>query len=263
MTRHDFKDEERELEQLFSALDDISASDDLKARTLGAIFAELDEEKAPAAAPKLAVIDGGAPKATSSRKHRPSLPPRVAAIAVALVLATGGIAYAVPVSYVTMTSGETTIDLGVNVFGRTVNATAGDEEGATLLEELELCGKGYEDAMETVADGLAERKPDGEQLDVHVHGGFGRQRDSMDEAAGRVMERRNEPESVSADVPAAVDEPVSGSMDEHPVDQGSTMQGDPGAGPAMGDMQQMGGGGMQESAPEGDQPGAPVGEPMR
>ena len=208
MARHDIGNEERELKELFSQLDGISASEQLKTATLDAIFAKMGEESSEAA-PAFAVVEGGtAGKGrTPARDARrlPSLLPRVAAIIVALMLAGGGVAYALPASHISITSGDTTVDLGVNIFGVTVDASADTAEGAELLDDLVVRGKGYEDAMELVASGLDEREQSGSSLAIHVHGGSAAQREHMDEAADRVMERR-ESHGGQQDVPAEKDE---------------------------------------------------------
>ncbi|MCR4871435.1 MAG: hypothetical protein K5859_09090 [Atopobiaceae bacterium] len=184
MSRRDFDAEDRVFEELFSALDGISASEELKARTLDTILGE--ERK-----PQLTVVEGGVASGNTRKvRCRPSLLPRVAAIAVVLVLATGGIAYAVPVSHVTMISGDTTIDLGINVFGVTVGTSADTDEGIELLEGLDVRGAGYEDAMERVADRLEERRAEDESIEVRIDG-TGPQREAIVETADRLMEQRN------------------------------------------------------------------------
>lgn len=155
---------DRELAELFGAFDDVRASDELKASTLDAIFAEMEAQEAaegtvdddPVEAPSFGLVQGGArphegetdadaaSKASArmevvrGRERRPrGLWLRVAAAALVITLTTGGVAYAIPASHVTVTRDDVHVDLAVNVFGRTVSVTSDDDELQAALDEAD------------------------------------------------------------------------------------------------------------------------------
>lgn len=216
MPKHDMDIEDEGLRGLFSALDEIRASEELKEKTLDAILSVRHEGSEK---PQLAVMEGG--RARTGRPRGLRVLGRIAAIVIAFAVAGGGVAYALPSSYVTVSSGGTTIELGVNVFGVTVGAIADTDEGMELLEGLELRGKGYEDAMELVAEGFDEQGADEAGLDIRIHGGSPSQRKSMDEAAERVMENR----APTSDDPAEQGSGPLDAPDAQSGESGSGMQG--------------------------------------
>ena len=216
MSRHDIGSEEKKFEELFSALDGISASEELQTRTLDAIFDQMDGLAEADEKPQLVALDGGMKADYRARKRRPSVLPRVAAVILALALASGGVAYALPASYVTITSGETTVEMGINVFGVTVEASADTDGGEQMLSRLNVRGKRYEDAMEIVASGFDERSQGEGEIEVHVRGGIGGHHEAMDEAVDHMMERRT-PDA------AAPSEQVDGGLDNQdcPLNEGA------------------------------------------
>ncbi len=86
---------------------------------------------------------------------------RVAAIAACLVLAlSGGIAYATPATYYEIEQDGTTITLGVNCFGITVDATSDSETGADIINSAALRNIPYEQALTHAIEAMGERNPD-------------------------------------------------------------------------------------------------------
>lgn len=150
------------MNELFSAFDDVSASDALKSSTLDFIMG------AAAAAP-VAGAEEPVPEPTSGvtatpggkfRKRARWRAMRVAAVAACFVLAlTGGVAYGYPASTVLVTQGGTTIELHVNVFGQVLSASASDEETQDLINQMGLVHTPFEDSVSRVFDSLKESNP--------------------------------------------------------------------------------------------------------
>lgn len=147
---------DEELYDLFSAFDDVKASDELKTAALEHV---LQGAGGPAGQSEFTATAGGARKKSGVRSKWRAM--RVAAIAACLALAlTGGAAYALPASYVTVAQGGASIELGVNRFGITVSATSDDEVGLEIVESAGLKNISYEDALARAYDLLAQRDPD-------------------------------------------------------------------------------------------------------
>lgn len=211
---------DRELAELFGAFDDVRASDELKASTLDAIFAEMEAQEAaegtvdddPVEAPSFGLVQGGArphegeadadaaSKASArmevvrGRERRPrGLWLRVAAAALVITLTTGGVAYAIPASHVTVTRDDVHVDLAVNVFGRTVSVTSDDDELQAALDEALVRGEGYERALVRVLEVCDERADGGSAANtgavtVEVSGAFVGEDSAMAETVGRVTD---------------------------------------------------------------------------
>ena len=173
-------DENDELYDLFSAFDDVSASDELKAATLEKILGgedtaeDADEHGNASRKPATKAIEEANASATrkanasasraanggTSRKAKWRVI-RVAALAACLVLAlTGGIAYATPVSHVSVTQDAVAIKLGVNCFGVVVEADSEDEEGRAVVESTELCNISRDESVERAVDSLEIMRPE-------------------------------------------------------------------------------------------------------
>lgn len=186
---------DEEFEELFGAFDDVSASDSLKAATLEFITRASEGEQCAANSDAEARRTGeGAPvgavrKSGASSQRRAKLRViRVAALAACLVLAlTGGVAYATPASHITVTQGETAIDLDVNCFGITVSATSDGEDGQAIVDENELRNLSYKDALARTLDALYSTRPD-EPVEVTVDAGEGAQRERIQGESDAVME---------------------------------------------------------------------------
>ena len=153
---------DEELKDLFSAFDDVSASDELKSETLANILAAAKAEDESKPTPDNVV------QITSSSEARPTRPSRkarwramrVAILAACLALALGGgIAYAVPASYYEITQSGTTISLGVNVFGITVSATSNDDAGKELIGSAALCNVPYQTSLERALEQMEGTNP--------------------------------------------------------------------------------------------------------
>ena len=166
-----------ELLELFSAFDDVSASDTLQSSTLdfimGAAAAVPDSAEAPEATkmPEAESAPSHAAKVTATRGAKPRLRSRwramrTAAVAACLALAlTGGAAYAYPASTVLVTQGDTTIELHVNVFGQVLSASANDDEIQSLIDQMGLVNTQYSDSVNRVSSSLKESNP---QVPVEV-----------------------------------------------------------------------------------------------
>ena len=167
-----------ELFNLFSSFDEVSASDELKEATLSRILAlaaeddaavDADPASAPAASPAkpsaatgmTAIAGGKAGKAPRSSRRSKWRAIRIAAVAACLAMAlSGGIAYATPASYYEIEQDGTTITLGVNCFGITVNASSGSDDGLEIIEATDLRNLPYEDAIAHAIEAMESRNPD-------------------------------------------------------------------------------------------------------
>ena len=178
-----------ELANLFAALDEVSASDELVDATLTRILgadedkavddADVDNPASPtslvgpgipedtaassnattASAPKVTATEGG--KRTRNAKRSKWRAIRVAAIAACLAMAlTGGVAYATPASYYDIVQDDITVTLGVNCFGVTVSATSNSEAGAEIVKSENLCNVSYEDSLARTIGQMEERNPE-------------------------------------------------------------------------------------------------------
>ena len=226
-----------ELERLFKSMDEVKASDELKASTLAAIFDQMDEEQAVAAAsadpsaageeatavrPTLVLVtddaatdehgerperaedsdkaDEGDVKEADSQGSDAKKPARprhrgfalkVAAALLVVAIGLGGVlSYAIPASHVTVSAGDTTFDLGVNVYGTTVSATANSDAGKAAISSAEIRNVGFEDALGRLIDAYDQQRG-GEQDEVQVSvsdplGGG----EKFASDAGRVLEER-------------------------------------------------------------------------
>lgn len=137
---------------------------------------------------------------------------KVAAIVLALSLATGGVAYAVPVSQVTVSEGDTSIELGINVFGVAVLVSADTESGRELLRDVSVRGSNCEDAMARLLDALALENSS-EDIHVSVNGGPDDRRERLEEMAAQASEQRRETahEAEKTDAEAAPNQSQEGS----------------------------------------------------
>lgn len=85
---------------------------------------------------------------------------RIGAIAACLALAlTGGVAYATPAKYYDIEQGDTTVTLGVNVFGITVSATSPDDAGTGIIDATNLCNMPYEQSLERAIESFEQHDP--------------------------------------------------------------------------------------------------------
>ena len=232
MADHNNYDEldDLEFERLFASLDDVKASDELKASTLDAIFAQANELTATGAEKAeergFVLIEGSArtedtradaaqedvstmmqvhtPKATeTAAEHtstastkraraawkRSSFMLRVAAALLVFALVTGGtVACAVPTTHVYATTGETTFDLGVNLFGFTVSAEADSDAGKEILEDADVRFKRFGDAFDRILEAYEQRGGEDEPtVRVESSAPFGGG-ERLDEEAQNVMD---------------------------------------------------------------------------
>lgn len=248
---------DKEFEQLFAAMDDITASDELKASTLSAIFDDAGEAEPEVIAPtvpmfRIVPAENDAPvedslgsegdasvvaensprsatsKRTAARKTARRRPGgwrlRVAAVAIVVILGLGGaVAYALPASHVLVTVDDTTFDLGVNIFGATVSATANTEEGKDSIAKADVHNRGLEETLNNLFD-VYERDHGGEEphISYSVEGRFGPSSQALQDEMAHVIDAqvRNWGSSKPAEQPS---ESTSGVQGER---QGDPAQGD-------------------------------------
>ena len=196
-----------ELERLFKSMDGVRASDELKASTLDVIFEQMDEEPVGAPAkteeheetqtavrPALTLVaedgasdagdarddesaasvatgedtDGKDAVKRTARPRRRGFGLKVAAAVLVVAVGLGGaLSYVVPASHVTVSAGDTTFDLGVNVYGTTVSATANSDAGNAAISSAEVRNVGFEDALGRLIDAYDQQRG-GEQDEVQV-----------------------------------------------------------------------------------------------
>ena len=231
-----------ELERLFKSMGEVRASDELKTSTLAAIFEQLDEEPAevPADAeeheetqtavrPALTLVaEDRAADASDTRVEEPvafaatgedeaeadaakkTARPRrhgfglkVAAAVLVVAVGLGGVlSYAIPASHVTVSAGDTTFDLGVNVYGTTVSATANSDAGNAAISSAEVRNVGFEDALGRLIDAYdQQRGGEQDEVQVSVNNPLGGGERFASEAE-RVIEERRPAPSEPAEVPA-------------------------------------------------------------
>ena len=280
-----------ELERLFKSMDEVRASDELKASTLAVIFEQLDEESVrepngnldeqpageagleespadgnekTAVRPTLSLVDGGAAdvadgekagesdapalvavptgtddeapagvgdatadgaeagdatadgadaddeqKAARPRRRRFGL--KIAAALLVVAVGVGGVlSYAIPASHVTVSAGDTTFDLGVNVYGTTVSATANSDAGKAAISSAAVRNVGFEDALGRLIDAYdQQRGGEQDEVQVSVHDPFGGGERFSNEA-NHVLEGRRPTSSEPAEAPG----PVEGGVPE-------------------------------------------------
>ena len=273
-----------ELERLFRSMDEVRASDELKASTLTAIFGQLDDAPAdapvdvpaevladapadapadvpadaPAKVPAVALADAEEREKTqtvarptlvlvgddgasdsddagvneptasvatgegegeaetdvakkASRPRRRGFVLKVAAAVLVVAIGLGGVlSYAIPASHVTVSAGDTTFDLGVNVYGATVSATADSDAGNAAISSAEVRNVGFEDALGRLIDAY-DRQRGGEQdeVQVSVHDPLGGGERFSNEA-NRVIEERRPVPVEPAEAPAQGSAPDGG-----------------------------------------------------
>ena len=143
------EEQEQEFTALFSQLDAVTASDDLKAATLDAIFAAEGASDGAEVVP-FEPTRNATRKRSGKRVRRTFKFALVAACLAAMCV--GGVAYALPASHVTIGEGDTAVDIGVNVFGITVSADADTDEGKELLKDVDVRNMRYEDSIDKLVD---------------------------------------------------------------------------------------------------------------
>lgn len=221
MDDHDF-------EVLFQSMGEITASKELKASTLSAIFDEMDAEDAMRGAssgerngalddtgedtvrlhlvpeeptqvlPHLALVSDdedaasstGSPATSVRMKRNRGLRLRVAAAVVAVALLVGGgVAYAVPAAQVAVMVDDTTFELGVNVFGTTVSAKADSDAGRKAISAAGVHNMRFEDALDHLLDSY-EKDRDGSvgTIEIDVSDRFGGRGVELEQEADRVAQ---------------------------------------------------------------------------
>lgn len=160
----DFADDE--LRDLFTAFEDVSASEQLQQDTLAKIIASRDCSEP---APCIEAVPGGksydaAYAGTVKPRKRPIRAKwraiRVAAVAACLVLAlTGGVAYATPATHYEVVQGTTTVTLGVNCFGITISTESNDEDMRHVIESASLGNLPYEESVSRTIEIMEQHEP--------------------------------------------------------------------------------------------------------
>ena len=205
--------DERAIELLLAPLADMTAPEELKERTLAAVFAEMGDEEqgedapdssgdSPSAhddahgAPDVERVSVGADEMRASQEehdvagHARSARGgawrlRVAAGLLVLALGCGGaIAYAVPVSHLMVEADGATFDIGVNVFGMAVSAEADSEDGKAALQDADVHHMRMEDALGRILDAYDKRRGgDKQEASVWAQGSFAGSAERLTESA--------------------------------------------------------------------------------
>lgn len=193
-------DEDDELfSSLFAAssLSQVHVSPALAASTLDAIMAQAQDSQAfdLAEPPRhLKLVTGGA-YAASERKPRRvvsavgRLQRIAAAAAVAALGLGGGLAYNTPTAYVTVEGADSSVQLGVNVFGVTVSAVASNPAAQEALDSLSVGGLGYEDSLRQVVDSLTTAgDSEANTASVTVSSPLGGQKSRLEDGSTKVLD---------------------------------------------------------------------------
>ena len=161
--------------ELFSALDDVTASPALREAALASIFAQMEmtadvqaddnphEANVPHAdAPSARIVrpeafsdasrSTASRPASRSRTLRFTLRRLVAAVAIVAVLTVGGTAYATPSADVTIGTADAPIVLHVNRFNIVISAEAETPKAQEILKEAPVNHRGYEESLERLMD---------------------------------------------------------------------------------------------------------------
>ena len=192
---------------------------DLLEAVLQAAGAPVQEEPQPSARPRhLRVVEGGlsvaaaAPEAqpVAAAEASPDMDAEVsealqrhrtahtqlritrvaAALAIVLLVAGGGLAYTLPTAFVRVVGGNSTVRLGVNLFGVTVSATAEDAASQAILDEAQVNNLGYGDALRALATSLSGAGANG--LNVEVDSSVtSLQRTALEDDAAKVMNEQS------------------------------------------------------------------------
>ena len=237
-----------EMCNLFSAFDEVSASDELQDAALARIFANnttatvASDTPSLSRSPEVKAVAGDKPRGAARRAKWRAI--RVAAIAACLALALGGgVAYATPATYYEVEQGSSKVTLGVNLFGVTVAVEADDDAAREIVDSTDLANMPYEQSLARAVEQMEERNP-AEPVEFGPRGG--------------------EHEFVpAAQEPAPADEGGNGAD----APNGEGVQGGEGA---MGEGFQGGEGAMGEGAPpdqppqgdQGNDPGQHEGDPQ-
>lgn len=239
-----------ELYSLFSAFDEVKASEELQNDTLARILALSEENDCDAAKNAEARTPGSVKarsggKAASGRARTKWRTIRVAAVAACLAMAlSGGIAYATPTAYYEVSQDESVITLGVNCFGITVSATSDDDDGKRIIESTDLHGMPYEDSLARTVEAMEQLDPT-EPIEYGPRGG---EHETIPAA---------QPDGPEGDDGAGVGNGAGNAPGGNPGE----MQGDPNAGSGNQAPGNVGGGpdDTGEPFPEGE--GSPQGNP--
>lgn len=271
-----------EFESLFSAFDDVSASDALVASTISAVAGSGSGSTADTGgrsgssdrdASSFVAVKGGkgaedrrsgtrgkseASGDSGKRRRARFRAFRVAAVAACLALAlTGGVAYAVPTSHVTVSSEGVSVDIGVNLFGMAVSATSDSEDGRSVIGSADLLNKPYEEALAHAVDTMGSLDDD-RGFEVVVESGDEGQRRRLEDGSAALMAERGYGQRADEGM---VFQPEAG--------------GEPGEGPgnppdaqAQPDSAEQAGGqpqpeGQQSSPPEGGQEAGAAQQPVQ
>lgn len=176
------KTEDAELTELFSAFDEVTTPDALKESTFEAIVSQNAPAAAGAATPEHQADASSTPKRQASARLRSKWRAfRIAAVAACLAFAlTGGAAYAIPSSHVSIGQDGSSVELGVNVFGITVTADSNDEEGREIIEATDLLHKPFEESLALTYESIEQRHPD-EEIRIGIDPGIGDQHQRLEE----------------------------------------------------------------------------------
>ena len=165
----------------------------------------------------LRLVQGGKAKqaapARPARRVRSGVQRFAVAAGIAAVALLGGLAYRLPTAYVSVQGSESTIWLGVNIFGQTVSATSEDVAGQKMLEDVNVRNMGYEDSLRTLFGTFDQADPTGVPVvSVEVSSAItGGQKDSLQDNASKLMNElaASAAASAAAETPAEPAKPAA------------------------------------------------------
>ena len=220
-------DSDDEMASLFSSLDDVTASEDLRSLTLKVI--EREEETS---------LSSARPAAKGRRTQRRHRWRRVVVAAMCLCVVLGVASWFVPLTHVSIAQDDLSIDLGVNVYGMTVQVKTSGKHGDQVASMADVQNRAYEDALDKMLaayEQLAQGSKDSSMV-VDVSSPLGMRTDAMRQQAERIVEsRRPSDAAVSQEAPASQGEGVAQNPDRAEPPAASQ----PNEGPSLGDGAEM------------------------
>lgn len=169
-----------ELDEFFSTLDDVHASESLRASTLEAVFAEEDSQNNELAASSARIANGRRGRTRRGHRTIAARPRRMrrvlATVCVALVIA-GVATWFVPLTSIAVEQDDLSVVFGVNVYGMTVSTSTQGDLSERVVEQAGVTNRTYEDAISRVLDAYGKLSPNGvssaASVSVHAPMGFG------------------------------------------------------------------------------------------
>lgn len=186
-------DDDMDFVKLFSSLDSITASDDLKKSTLDAILSgAAGSDSGSGTVPAEIKQDTKVIQFSRGGKHGKRKPRtlRIAGLAACVALfGAGTFAYTMPIARASIDDGDTSLTLGINSLGMTVSADADSDKGKKLIAENDLTNKNYRDSVGEVATSIATHSDAAESnISLSVSADNEAQRESVKKGSSEAIE---------------------------------------------------------------------------